>query len=66
MKKEYNFAKAERGRFYLPRAGLRLPVYLDPAIRTWLAVAAAKRGENIDAIVNRLLKKERELVEIGG
>ncbi len=29
MKKEYDFSKAERGKFYHPDIKLNLPVYLD-------------------------------------
>jgi len=33
MKKEYDFSKAERGRFYRPNAKLNLPVYLSLKFR---------------------------------
>jgi hypothetical protein len=33
MKKEYDFSKGERGRFYRPDAVLNLPVYLEPDLR---------------------------------
>jgi hypothetical protein len=63
MKKEYDFSKAERGRFYRPNAKLNLPVYLEPQIQAWLDKVAGKRGEEVGKLVNRLLKKEIELVE---
>jgi len=63
MKKEYDFSKAERGRFYRPGAKLNLPVYLEPQVQAWLDNAAGKRGEDVGKLVNRLLKKEIELVE---
>ena len=63
MKKEYDFSKAERGRFYRPNAKLNLPVYLEPKVQAWLDKAAGKRGEDIGKLVNRLLKKEIELAE---
>ena len=64
MKKEYDFSKAERGRFYRPGAKLNLPVYLEPQIQAWLDRVAGKRGEDVSKLVNRLLKKEIELVEV--
>ena len=63
MKKEYDFSKAERGRFCRPGAKLNLPVYLEPQVQTWLDKVAGKRGEDVGKLVNRLLKKEMELVE---
>ena len=63
MKKEYDFSKAERGRFHRPGAKLNLPVYLEPQLHTWLAGVARKRGEGVGTLVNRLLKKKREIVE---
>lgn len=63
MKKEYDFSKGERGRFYRPGAKLNLPVYLEPQIEARLAAAARKRGEYIGTLVNRILKREIELAE---
>ena len=63
MKKEYDFSKAERGRFHRSGAKLNLPVYLEPQVQAWLTAVAHKKGEEVGELVNRLLKKERELVE---
>ena len=35
MKKEYDFSKGERGKFYRPDARLNLPVYLEPDLREY-------------------------------
>ena len=35
MKKEYDFSKGERGKFYRPGAKLNLPVYLEPDLRDY-------------------------------
>ena len=35
MKKEYDFSKGERGKFYRPGAQLNLPVYLEPDLRDY-------------------------------
>jgi hypothetical protein len=35
MKKEYNFAKGERGKFYRPDIQLNLPVYLEPDVKKY-------------------------------
>ncbi|MGC9995768.1 MAG: hypothetical protein ABSE79_10625 [Terriglobia bacterium] len=47
MKKEYDFSKGERGKFFRPDAELNIPVYLDPD------VAKAFRGS---AAVNKALR----------
>ena len=33
MKKEYDFSKGERGKFYQPDIQLNLPVYLEPDVK---------------------------------
>ncbi|MBI4662195.1 MAG: hypothetical protein HY735_25535 [Verrucomicrobia bacterium] len=63
MKKEYDFSKGERGRFYRPGARLHLPVYLEPQIQARLATAARKRGEDLGTLVNKLLRHEIDLAE---
>ncbi len=35
MKKEYDFSKGERGKFYRPDIQLNLPVYLEPDLREY-------------------------------
>ena len=35
MKKEYDFSKGERGKFYRRDARLNLPVYLEPDLREY-------------------------------
>jgi hypothetical protein len=52
MKKEYDFSKAERGKFYRRGVRLNLPVYLDPEVQARLTKAAQKRRENVSALVN--------------
>jgi hypothetical protein len=37
MKKEYNFSKGERGKFYRPDIQLNLPVYLEPDVKQYFA-----------------------------
>jgi hypothetical protein len=65
MKKEYDFSKGVRGRFYRPGARLNLPVYLEPKVQAWVAHASQASGEDIGRLVNRLLKKEIKLAATG-
>ena len=63
MKREYDFSKAERGKFYRKGAELRFPVYLDTKLQTQLEKIAQKKGKELSEVVNQLVKKEMELLE---
>ena len=63
MKPEYDFSKGERGKFYRPNAELRLPIYLDSDVQTYLAERAAQKGIPLSEMVNGLLKREIKIVE---
>ena len=63
MEAEYDFSNAERGKFYRPGATLRLPVYLNEELQSYLAAAAERKGISLTDLVNSLLSKEVEIVE---
>jgi len=63
MKDEYDFSKAQRGRFYRPDAVLNPPVHLDPEVLAFLTARAEARGISLSELVNALLKKDIELIE---
>ncbi len=63
MKREYDFSKAVRGKFYRKDAELRLPIYLDARLQVQLERIARKKGKDIGDVVNRLVKKEMEFIE---
>jgi len=63
MKDEYDFSKAERGRFFRPGAVLAPPVHLDPEVLAFLTERATARGLSLNELVNALLKKDIELIE---
>jgi predicted HicB family RNase H-like nuclease len=65
MRDEYDFSKAERGRFHRSDAVLTPPVHLDPAVLEFLAARAKARGVSLNELVNALLKKDIELIEAG-
>lgn len=66
MKDEYDFSKAERGKFFRPGARLVPPVHLDPEVLAVLAARARAQGVSLDELVNRLLRKEIDLIEAAG
>ncbi len=63
MKREYDFSKAERGKFYKEGADLRLPIYLETKLQNQLQRLSRKTGKDVGDMVNELLKKEVELIE---
>jgi hypothetical protein len=63
MKPEYNFSKGVRGKFFSAGAELRLPVYLDADVQSYLVERAADKGVPLGKMVNELLKLEIEVIE---
>jgi len=63
MKREYDFSKGERGKFYRPGAKLNLPIYLDDEVLGYLSERAQSKGIDLSQLVNQILRKEIELVE---
>jgi hypothetical protein len=63
MRDEYDFSKAERGKFHRPNATLVPPVHLDPEVLAFLTARAQARGVTLSELVNTLLKKDIELIE---
>lgn len=58
MRREYDFSKGVRGKFYRKGAQLRLPIYLDARLQRQLERLARKKGKDIGEMVNQLVKKE--------
>ena len=63
MRDEYDFSKAEQGKFYRPDADLTPPVHLEPEVLAYLTARAQARGVSLSELVNALLKKDIELIE---
>jgi hypothetical protein len=63
MKREYDFSKAVRGKFYRKGAELHLPIYLDPRLQAQVERLARKNGKEVGEMVNQLVQKEMELIE---
>ena len=63
MKREYDFAKAVRGKFYRKGVDLRLPIYLEPKLQSKLERLARKKGKDVGEMVNQLLRKDIDFLE---
>ncbi|MDD5212397.1 MAG: hypothetical protein PHV62_08265 [Sulfuricurvum sp.] len=65
MKKEYDFTKGIRGKFYNENATFNIPVYLEPDNELFIRKIAEEKQMTFSGIVNQLLSKDRELILIG-
>ena len=63
MKKEYDFSKGERGKFYKPDLELYLPIYLDQDTMETLLKFSEKKGVEVDAIVKDWINKDISIVK---
>jgi len=63
MRRNYDFSKGVRGKFYRQGAELRLPIYLDAKLQKQLEDLAQKNGKEVCELVNQLLKREVQLIE---
>ena len=65
MPAEIDFSSGKRGQFYKPGMQINLPVYLDQQVQAQLTALANAKGVDFSALVNDLLKKDIELIELG-
>jgi hypothetical protein len=64
MKKEYDFSKGERGKFFKEDIILNYPVYLEPENLKFIQDIADKSKSDINRIVNDLIKNNIRLVKV--
>jgi hypothetical protein len=66
MKKEYDFSKAEQGKFHRPVEKLEIPVYLDKELKAYYSKKALKKNMDLNKVVNTILRKEMEMLKAMG
>jgi hypothetical protein len=64
MKKEYNFSKGVRGKFYKANLQMNVPVYLNPDNKHFVEELARKKRTDLSSVVNTLIKNDRELAKV--
>ena len=64
MEKEYDFSKGERGKFYNKSAKFHVPIYLEPEVESFFTKLAKQQNTNLGEMVNSLLFKDKELIEL--
>ena len=62
---EIDFSGGERGKFYRKNAQLKLPIHLEASVQKALTELANAKGIELSALVNDLLKKDIELIQMG-
>ncbi len=63
MKKEYDFSKGERGKFYHPDAKISLPIYLDSDISDFIQKLAQHKNTDVETVVNKWLRNNIEVIQ---
>ena len=63
MKKEYDFSKGVRGKFYRPNVRLNLPVYLDDDIAEFVQKYAKRKKVDAQTVVNEILRSNKEMLQ---
>jgi len=63
MKRQYDFSKAVRGKFYRKGADLRMPIYLDAELQKQVERLAEKNGKDVSEMVNQFVRKEVDVIE---
>lgn len=66
MENEYDFSKAEQGKFYRPIEELDIPVYLDKKVRNFFNKKALEKKVELGQVINAVLLKEMELASSKG
>jgi hypothetical protein len=64
MPAEIDVSGGTRGEFYRPVVTLALPVYLETEVQARLALLASANGVDFSTLVNNMLRKDIELIEI--
>ncbi len=63
MKKEYDFSKGVRGKFYHKDAKLRLPIYLDDDIADFVEKYAKQKKVDAQTVVNDILRTNKDMIQ---
>jgi hypothetical protein len=64
MKREYDFSKGTRGKFYKTKVRLNLPIYLDSEVWRFVEEIAKNQQSDVSRVVNQLLKTDMKLAQV--
>ncbi len=63
MRAQYDFSRAERGKFYHPDAVFSFPVYLEPDVDDFMSRLADEKGLDLQRLVNDWLRVSIQLLQ---
>ena len=63
MKKEYDFSRGVRGKFYRPNVRLNLPIYLDDDVAEFVQKYAKQKKVDVQTVVNDILRGSRDMLQ---
>jgi hypothetical protein len=63
MKDEYDFTKAEQGKFYVPIDEIQMPIYLDQDVLQYLGQKCDFDADRIRNLINDWLRKDIEIAK---
>lgn len=63
MRREYDFSKAQQGKFYRPIEELEIPIYLDKKVKDFFSKKALDKKIELDKVINVILRKEMEMLK---
>jgi hypothetical protein len=64
MRKEYDFSKGERGKYFREDAEFKLPVYLDEDNLSFVTKIAERKKADISEVVNELIRSDKRLAQL--
>ncbi len=64
MKREYDFSKGVRGKFYRPGVHLLLPIYLEEDVAELVIRYAEYHQQDVQTVVNDILRRSKETMQI--
>ena len=64
MRKEYDFSKGERGKFFRPDLKLNIPIYLEEEVSAFVEGIASKKGVDRSSVVNELLRGDMKIAKV--
>jgi hypothetical protein len=64
MKKEYDFSKGIRGKFYRSDASLNIPIYLESEVQEFVGKIAEAKHSDTSNVVNEILKSDMQLAKV--
>jgi hypothetical protein len=64
MRKEYDFSKGVRGKFFRKDAEFNIPVYLDADNLSFVTQIAERKKADISEVVNDLIRSDKRLAGV--